>query len=194
MKPNKRLFALPIFLLACIIMFTSTASARKRADNGVRAVASIPSDNDAYVSVRPNAFSNELCGTVEPDYAESAGIVLCPVDPMDGDGFHIEDSRRLTPELDVMVRYDGVSELTFDQLPTLPTGATITAATLLLKGDLYGFDLDVQVFDVFENNVASGNAEGVVTVNNKDNNYDCYNYYHGGDNCTAVPFTDVERS
>ncbi len=187
----KRLIALPILLVVGIIMLASTASARPHAYDVARAVVAIPDDSDAYVSVRPTTFANELCGTVEPEYVDSAGVVFCPIDPLDGDGFHIEDSLRLTPEFDVMVRYDGTSELTFDQLPTLPNGATITAATLLLKGDLYGFELEAQVFDTFDNHVATGHASGIVTVGDK-NNYDCYNYYHGGENCTAVPFTDVE--
>lgn len=81
------------------------------------------------------------------------------------------------------------ADLAFHSLPTLPQGAVVTGATVVIAGDAYGSNIEVIARDLGVGGtpqVATATVTHSVNLSGESTN-NCYNRYHGGAYCQADP-------
>lgn len=142
---------------------------------------------------KTTTIRNETCTTfADPEYypAFDPGDP-CFDQPLD-DAVYLHRDTEKDGDDQVIHRGQSTSEITFGELPTLPEGATISGATLIMTGTMLGNDIPVEMVDlgtggepVFGSYTFHHDEYIARTAN------DCYNRYHGGEQCDAEGIHNV---
>ncbi len=156
-----------------------------------------------YGAMPPPSQTSTYVDVLEPSDMdiESCSPACLPPQPTD---VLLLEWERVTLESDIeeddgqLLTQDSISTiLTFDELPTLPVGATMHDATVVMQGGMFGRTFKYRVTDPNNVNVQFPIPDLIESPGHLSNagaagKHNCYNRFYGGDNCQANLIDGIE--